>query len=65
MENNISTVILTAMDLEVHYGQQIILNKASLSIHEGDRIGLVGRIRLQPRRIVILFQLNIFIRFHE
>ncbi len=43
MDNNINTVILTAMDLEVHYGQQIILNKASLSIHEGDRIGLVGR----------------------
>ena len=43
MKKNISTVILTAMDLEVHYGQQIILNKASLSIHEGDRIGLVGR----------------------
>ncbi len=43
MENNINPVILTAMELEVHYGQQIILNKASLSIHEGDRIGLVGR----------------------
>ncbi|MBK7104130.1 MAG: ATP-binding cassette domain-containing protein [Ignavibacteriae bacterium] len=43
MENNISSVILTAMDLEVHYGEQIVLNKASLSIHEGDRIGLVGR----------------------
>lgn len=43
MENNINPVILTAMDLEVHYGEQIVLNKASLSIHEGDRIGLVGR----------------------
>ncbi|MBK8945331.1 MAG: ATP-binding cassette domain-containing protein [Ignavibacteriae bacterium] len=43
MENNISAVILTAMDLEVHYGEQIVLNKASISIHEGDRIGLVGR----------------------
>ena len=43
MGNNISPVILTAMELEVHYGEQIILNKASLSIHEGDRIGLVGR----------------------
>ncbi len=36
-------VVLTASELEVHYGEQIILNKASLSIHEGDRIGLVGR----------------------
>ncbi|MFZ1290187.1 MAG: ATP-binding cassette domain-containing protein, partial [Melioribacteraceae bacterium] len=43
MENNISPVILTAMELEVHYGEQIVLNKALLSIHEGDRIGLVGR----------------------
>ena len=31
------------MELEVHYGEQIILDKASLSVHEGDRIGLVGR----------------------
>ena len=43
MANNIGPVILTALDLEIHYGEQIILNKASLSIHEGDRIGLVGR----------------------
>jgi ATPase subunit of ABC transporter with duplicated ATPase domains len=43
MENNISPVILTAMGLNVHYGEQVILNNASLSIHEGDRIGLVGR----------------------
>jgi len=43
MDNNVNPVILTAMDLEVHFGEQIILKKASLSIHEGDRIGLVGR----------------------
>ena len=43
MDNNINPVILTAMELEVHYGEQIILDKACLSIHEGDRIGLVGR----------------------
>lgn len=43
VENNISPVILTAKELEVHYGEQIILDKASLSVHEGDRIGLVGR----------------------
>jgi ATP-binding cassette subfamily F protein uup len=40
---NISPVILTAKELEIHYGEQIILDKASLSVHEGDRIGLVGR----------------------
>lgn len=43
MTDNINPVILTAMELEVHFGEQIILDKASLSIHEGDRIGLVGR----------------------
>lgn len=43
MKNSVTPVILTAMELGVHYGEQTILNKASLSIHEGDRIGLVGR----------------------
>lgn len=43
MPNNVNPVILTASELEVHFGEQIILNKASLSIHQGDRIGLVGR----------------------
>lgn len=43
MPINNAPVVLTASGLEVHYGEQIILNKASLSIHEGDRIGLVGR----------------------
>lgn len=43
MPENVSPVILSALELEVHFGEQIILNKASLSIHEGDRIGLVGR----------------------
>jgi len=41
--NNVTPVILTAKELEVHYGVQIVLDKASLSVHEGDRIGLVGR----------------------
>ncbi len=43
MSNNVNPVILSALDLEVRFGEQIILDKASLSIHEGDRIGLVGR----------------------
>ncbi len=43
MSNNVLPVILSALELEVHFGEQIILNKASLSFHEGDRIGLVGR----------------------
>ncbi|MGE5457515.1 MAG: ABC-F family ATP-binding cassette domain-containing protein [Methanococcaceae archaeon] len=43
MAANISPVLLTAVDLEVHYGENIVLNKASLSVHAGDRIGLLGR----------------------
>ena len=43
MSSNISPVILSALELEVHFGEQVILDRASLSVHEGDRIGLVGR----------------------
>ena len=43
MANNAAPVILSALELEVRFGEQIILDKASLSVHEGDRIGLVGR----------------------
>jgi ABC transport system ATP-binding/permease protein len=43
MTESVAPVILTALELEVHFGEQIILDKASLSVHEGDRIGLVGR----------------------
>jgi len=43
MASNISPVILSALELEVHFGEQVILDKASLSVHETDRIGLVGR----------------------
>ena len=43
MTDNVTPVILTALELEVHFGEQIVLDKASLSVHEYDRIGLVGR----------------------
>ncbi|MCX6150691.1 MAG: ABC-F family ATP-binding cassette domain-containing protein [Ignavibacteriales bacterium] len=43
MANNINPVILTALELEVRFGEQVVLDKASLTIHEQDRIGLVGR----------------------
>lgn len=43
MAGNVANVILTAKELEVHFGEQIVLDKASLSIHDGDRIGLIGR----------------------
>lgn len=43
MDITVTPVILSALELEVHFGEQIILDKASLSVHEGDSIGLVGR----------------------
>ena len=43
MSEQVNPVILTASDIEVHFGEQVILDATSLSIHEGDRIGLVGR----------------------
>ena len=43
MTENVQPVILTAMELSLSFGEQIILDNSSLSIHEGDRIGLVGR----------------------
>jgi len=35
--------IVTAQELYVRYNEQVVLDHASLSVHEGDRIGLVGR----------------------
>ncbi len=43
MASNITPVILSAKELRLEYGEQKILQNASLSIHEGSRIGLVGR----------------------
>ncbi len=43
MSNNPSPVLLTAKELVVEYGEQKILTSASLTIHDEDRIGLVGR----------------------
>ncbi|MDB6016020.1 MAG: transporter [Pedosphaera sp.] len=43
MANDSTTAILTATDLEVRYNEQLVLNKASLTICERDRIGMVGR----------------------
>ncbi|MEY2410125.1 MAG: energy-dependent translational throttle protein EttA [Verrucomicrobiota bacterium] len=36
-------IILTATDLVVRYNDNVVLNGATLALHEGDRIGLVGR----------------------
>lgn len=38
-----SACIASATDLVVSYGTQTVLDSASLTIHEGERVGLVGR----------------------
>ncbi len=38
MAENVTPVILTAMELSLSFGEQLILDNASLSIHEGDII---------------------------
>ena len=42
MSKPISQVIVAAQDLSIRFGEQVVLNKATLSIHEKDRIGLIG-----------------------
>ena len=36
-------IILTATDLAVRYNERVVLDGATLALHEGDRVGLVGR----------------------
>lgn len=43
MSNGTSPVLLTAKELRVEYGEQVVLDNASLTVHSTDRIGLVGR----------------------
>src|SRR2546421_8432471 len=42
-ESEMTPAILTATALKVRYNEQIVLDGASLTIHERDRIGMVGR----------------------
>lgn len=43
MSNPLSVSICSATDLSVKYGHHVILDKAKISITDGERIGLVGR----------------------
>ena len=43
MNNNITPVIFSAENLNLSIGEQVLLDKASLTVHEGEKIGLVGR----------------------
>jgi ATP-binding cassette subfamily F protein uup len=43
MAENVSNSILSASELVVRYGMQVVLDRAALTIHAGERVGLVGR----------------------
>jgi len=42
MSKSISPVIVTAHEISIRFGEQVVLNNASLTVHEDDRIGLIG-----------------------
>ncbi len=42
MSKPISPVIVTAHDLSIRFGEQVVLNGATLAIHQQDRVGLIG-----------------------
>jgi ABC transport system ATP-binding/permease protein len=42
MSNEVTPVIVAMQGISVSYGEQIVLRNAMLSIHEDDRIGLIG-----------------------
>ena len=42
MTKTVKPLLIAARDLSVHYGDQVVLKSASISIHEDDRIGLIG-----------------------
>ena len=42
MTKTIRPLLIAARDLSVHFGEQVVLKNASISIHEDDRIGLIG-----------------------
>src|SRR5262249_56333136 len=41
--NDDAPTLLTATDLVVRYNERVIFDRASLTLREGERIGLVGR----------------------
>jgi ATP-binding cassette subfamily F protein uup len=42
MAKPISPVIVAAHELSIRFGEQVVLNNAAMSVHEDDRIGLIG-----------------------
>jgi len=42
MAKPIGQVLISAQDISIRFGEQVVLKEASLNIHQGDRIGLIG-----------------------
>lgn len=42
MPRALTPVLSTAHEISIRFGEQVVLNNASLTIHEDDRIGLIG-----------------------
>ncbi len=42
MAKQISPVLIAAKDISIRFGEQVVLQEASLNIHQTDRIGLIG-----------------------
>jgi ATP-binding cassette subfamily F protein uup len=42
MAKAVTQVILTAHEIAMRFGEQVVLESASLSVHQDDRIGLIG-----------------------
>lgn len=42
MTKSISPLLIAARDIAVRFGDQVVLKSATLSIHQADRIGLIG-----------------------
>jgi ATP-binding cassette subfamily F protein uup len=42
MTKTVSPLLIAARDISVHFGEQVVLKSAALSIHQSDRIGLIG-----------------------
>jgi ATP-binding cassette subfamily F protein uup len=42
MANYISPVLISAKNISIRFGEQVVLKEASLNIHQTDRIGLIG-----------------------
>ena len=42
MSKPINPILIAARDLSIRFGEQVVLNNATMSIHEDDRIGLIG-----------------------